>query len=160
MKRLIVILLCLSPHLANAQLKADRVLVKKSEHKLFLLRAGIPYETFHAVFGPRPQGPKLSEGDEHTPEGQYLLDYKKSNSPFYKAIHISYPNAEDRARSASKGLHPGGQIMIHGQPLVDKQLSEDASYFNWTNGCIAVSNPDMDIIWEAVDPGTPITIEP
>ena len=150
----------LFPVLAQAQLKADLVLVKKSEHKLFLIRNGIVYETFHAVFGPRPEGPKLTEGDERTPEGQYLLDYKKLNSPFYRAIHISYPNAADRERSAKAGLPPGNHIMIHGQPAVDKNIGVDARYFNWTNGCIAVANEDMDIIWEAVDVGTPITIEP
>ena len=145
---------------AHAQLKADLVLVKKSEHKLFLLRNGIVYETFHVVFGPRPQGPKLIEGDEHTPEGNYTLDYKKPNSPFYRAIHISYPNAADRERAAKMGYPPGGHIMIHGQPAVDANIGGDARYYNWTNGCIAVANEDMNIIWEAVEPGTPITIEP
>lgn len=148
------------PNFAQAQLKADLVLVKKSEHKLFLIRNGIVYETFHVVFGPRPIGPKLTEGDERTPEGHYLLDYKKPNSPFYRAIHISYPNAADRERSAKAGLPPGDHIMIHGQPAVDKNIGVDARYFNWTNGCIAVANDDMNIIWEAVDVGTPITIEP
>ena len=146
--------------LCYAQLKADHVLVKKSERKLFLLRQGIVYETFHVVFGPRPHGPKLTEGDERTPEGNYILDYKKSNSPFYRAIHISYPNREDRERSAQAGVDPGGQIMLHGQPKTDQEIAEDARFFNWTNGCIAVANEDMDIIWEAVDVGTPITIEP
>jgi len=150
----------LFPTFALAQLKADLVLVKKSEHKLFLLRNGIVYETFHVVFGPRPLGPKLAEGDERTPEGHYLLDYKKPNSPFYRAIHISYPNAADRDRAAKAGLPPGGHIMIHGQPAVDKDIGGDARYFNWTNGCIGVANEDMNIIWEAVDAGTPITIEP
>jgi murein L,D-transpeptidase YafK len=144
----------------HAQLKADLVLVKKSERKLFLMRKGIVYETFHVVFGPRPQGPKLAEGDEHTPEGHYILDYKKPNSPFYRAIHISYPNSDDRARAAKAGVDPGGQIMIHGHPRTDRKIAKAARHFNWTNGCIAVANEDMDIIWEAVDAGTPITIEP
>ena len=124
------------------------------------MRKGIVYETFHVVFGPKPQGPKLTEGDERTPEGQYILDYKKRKSRFYRAIHISYPNAEDRARSARLGLHPGDHIMIHGQPKTKRAIAKDARYFNWTNGCIAVANEDMHIIWEAVDAGTPITIEP
>ena len=145
----------------QAQLKADQVLVKKSERKLFLIRQGIVYETFRVVFGPKPLGPKTSEGDERTPEGNYVLDYKKLNSPFYRAIHVSYPNDADRARAAEAGLEPGGQIMIHGQPLqADRATRKKARFFNWTNGCIAVANEDMDIIWEAVDAGTPITIEP
>lgn len=144
----------------HAQLKADQVLVKKSERKLYLLRKGIIYETFHVVLGPRPQGHKLTEGDERTPEGRYVLDYKKPDSPFYRAIHISYPNEADRDRAARAGLHPGGEIMIHGHPRTDPALAEDARFFNWTNGCIAVANEDMDIIWESVDVGTPITIEP
>lgn len=145
---------------AHAQLKADLVLVKKSERKLYLLRKGIIYETFHVVFGPRPQGHKLTEGDERTPEGDYILDHKKSNSPFYRAIHISYPNAADRERAARAGVDPGGHIMIHGHPRAERAIAEDARFFNWTNGCIAVANEDMTIIWEAVDVGTPITIEP
>jgi murein L,D-transpeptidase YafK len=160
MKWIVVFISCMLATVAHAQLKADHVLVKKSERKLFLLRKGIVYETFPVVFGPRPQGPKLTEGDERTPEGNYILDYKKSPSIFYKSIHISYPNAADRERSARAGLHPGGQIMIHGHPEVDPFVGEDARYFNWTNGCIAVDNEDMDILWVAIDAGTPITIEP
>jgi murein L,D-transpeptidase YafK len=160
MKWVFVFISCMLATAAHAQLKADRVLVKKSEHKLFLLRKEIVYETFHVVFGPRPQGPKLTEGDERTPEGDYILDYKKSPSIFYKSIHISYPNAADRLRSAQAGLRPGGQIMIHGHPDVDQFIGEDARHFNWTNGCIAMANEDMDILWEAIDVGTPITIEP
>lgn len=126
---------------------------------MYLLRQGIVYETFHVVFGPRPLGPKLTEGDERTPEGKYTLDFKKSPSRFYKSIHISYPNAADRERSAKLGLRPGGAIAIHGQPA-DGALGKDARYFNWTDGCIAVANEDMEILWEAIDVGTPITIEP
>ena len=157
---LIVVLLAGFAIGAQAQLKADQVLVKKSERKLFLLRAGIVYETFPVVFGPRPQGPKLTEGDERTPEGNYILDYKKNPSRYYKSIHISYPNAIDRERSARLGLHPGGDIMIHGHPKVDRKVRRHGLFFNWTDGCIAVANEDMDIIWHAVDVGTPITILP
>ena len=159
MKWFFVLASCWFAICANAQLKADHVLVKKSEHKLYLLRQGIVYETFHVVFGPRPLGPKLTEGDERTPEGKYTLDFKKSHSRFYKSIHISYPNAADRERSAKLGLRPGGAIAIHGQPA-DGALGGDARYFNWTDGCIAVANEDMEILWVAIDVGTPITIEP
>lgn len=159
MKWVALFLACALAATAQAQLKADHVLVKKSERKLFLLRDGVVYETFNVVFGPG-RGPKLTEGDERTPEGEYILDYKKSPSRFYKSIHISYPNAQDRERSARLGLAPGGAIMIHGQPKVDRKTSRDMRYFNWTDGCVALANADMELVWRAVDAGTPITILP
>lgn len=142
--------------------KADRVLVKKSERKLFLISNGKPYREFRVAMGPKPRGPKMAAGDERTPEGEYTLDRKNEESAFYKSIRISYPNEVDRARAAKAGIdNPGGAIMIHGQPTKDKQWPEDiAQTFNWTNGCIAVTDSQMDEIWAAVDVGTPITIQP
>ena len=169
MKRLVIWgVLCVAP-LAQAyefQLvpgveKADRVLVKKSEKKLFLISNGKPFREYRVVFGPKPRGPKMAYGDERTPEGDYTLDRKKENSAFYKSIRISYPNAIDRERSARAGIEdPGGSIMIHGQPKEKPWPEHVAQTFNWTNGCIAVTDGQMDEIWEAVDVGTPITIQP
>ncbi|MCF6364513.1 MAG: L,D-transpeptidase family protein, partial [Gammaproteobacteria bacterium] len=95
-----------------------------------------------------------------TPEGKYILDYKKSDSSFYKAIHISYPNETDKRRARMNGVSPGGQIMIHGQKNGQGSLSWLAQKFNWTDGCIAVTNAEMDEIWELVKAGTPIEIFP
>lgn len=140
--------------------KADLVRVKKSEGKLYLLRAGVPLANFPVVFGAQPKGHKQKEGDERTPEGRYVLDYKKADSAFFKAIHISYPNAQDLARAKQQGVNPGGAIMIHGQRNGLGWLAPIAQLMNWTNGCIALTDKDMQAVWEAVDPGTPIELEP
>jgi murein L,D-transpeptidase YafK len=90
----------------------------------------------------------------------YILDYKKKDSSFYKAIHISYPNQQDKQNAKTAHSNPGGLIMIHGQRNGLGWLSFLSQQFNWTNGCIAVTNRDMDKIWQAVKAGTPIEIQP
>lgn len=140
--------------------KADLVVVKKSEQRLFLYGNGKPFADFHVAFGANPEGHKQQEGDERTPEGSYVLDHKKEDSAFFKAIHISYPNAADIAQAKGRGVNPGGAIMIHGQKNGFGLLSPIAQLFNWTDGCIALTNKDMQTVWEAVDAGTPIEIEP
>lgn len=145
---------------AHANQKVDLVLVKKSERKLMLISNGEPYKTYRIALGPRPQGHKQYSGDERTPEGRYFLDYKKDPSRFYKAIHISYPNEQDLESARQRGVNPGGNIMIHGYPEDGSESPEVASIFNWTNGCIAVTNEAMDEIWTVVEPGTPIDILP
>ena len=160
MKRFLYLFLLLLPTIAFGIEKADMVLVVKSESKLYLKKDGRILGEYHVVFGANPVGHKLQEGDERTPEGRYLLDYKKDDSAFYKAIHISYPNEFDRERARNKGVSPGGAIMIHGQKNDIGWLALISQYFNWTDGCIAVSNNDMDEIWEAVDAGIPIEIKP
>lgn len=145
---------------AHAIEKADLVLVKKSERKLFLISAGKAFKEFRVSLGPVPRGPKVFAGDQRTPEGDYILDRKNDRSNFYKAIHISYPNAFDRERAEKLGMSPGGSIMIHGQPNVKTWSDDVTQTFNWTNGCIAVTDSQMDEIWDAVEPGTPIKIQP
>lgn len=140
--------------------RADLVLVEKSKHLLTLSKAGKPLASFHVVFGANPIGHKQQEGDEKTPEGRYILDSKKANSAFYKAIHISYPNAQDSATAKAKGVSPGGYIMIHGQKNGFGWLSVVLQRFNWTNGCIALNNSDMDQVWASVDVGTVIEVKP
>ena len=140
--------------------KADRVVVKKSESRLYLEHGGKPFASFKVTFGAEPTGHKQQEGDERTPEGRYVLDSKNANSAYYKAIHISYPSAQDIAAAKAKGVEPGGLIMVHGQKNGFGWLAPIAQWFNWTDGCVAVSNKDMDAIWKAVDVGTPIEILP
>ena len=153
-------LLLALPAFASAMQKADFVLVRKSESRLLLLSGGKVFREFRVVFGATPSGHKQQEGDERTPEGKYVLDFKKEDSAFYKAIHISYPNAEDVKRAHARGVNPGGQIMIHGQRNGLGWLAFVSQRFNWTNGCIAVTNQEMEEIWQAVDAGTPIEIMP
>ena len=99
-------------------------------------------------------------GDGRTPEGSYVLDYKNPNSKFYKSIHISYPNRRDREYARRNGMDPGGDIMIHGQPNGYGWAAPVLQLFSWTDGCVALSDSNMDVIWESVDPGTPIEIRP
>jgi len=156
MKLIIFLLILVIPVHALGIEKADRVLVVKSESKLYLFKNEKVLRVFNVSFGANPEGHKQQEGDERTPEGKYILDYKKSDSAFYKAIHISYPNKEDKKRAKEAGVSPGGFIMIHGQKNGFGWLAWITQKFNWTNGCIAVPNSAMDEIWEAVNAGTPI----
>lgn len=138
----------------------DYVLVNKSEMKMYLLSKGEKMKEYSIALGAKPKGHKQQEGDEKTPEGKYLLDYKKSDSAFYKAIHISYPNEKDKANAKENGVSPGGFIMIHGQKNGLGWLSWISQNFNWTNGCIAVTNEEMDEIWSLINVGTSIEIQP
>ena len=146
--------------LANEPPMADLVLVEKHAKKMYLIKNGKPFREYKVAFGANPKGHKQQEGDERTPEGKYILDYKKSDSAFYKAIHISYPNEQDKKRAKEKGVNPGGLIMIHGQKNGYGWLGFITQSFNWTDGCIAVKNIEMDEIWISVNVGTPIIIKP
>lgn len=147
--------------LANiACAKVDLVVVDKSKERLYLMDTGRVVKEYKVAFGANPVGHKQQEGDERTPEGAYILDYKKSDSAFYKSIHISYPNEDDQLRAESLGVDPGGFIMIHGQRNGLSWLSGLTQLFNWTDGCIAVTNAEMDEIWQLVNKGTAIEIKP
>jgi murein L,D-transpeptidase YafK len=160
MKKIVFLILCLMPAVAFGMEKADKVLVIKSKSKLYLKKQGKILKQYHATFGANPKGHKQKKGDERTPEGNYILDYKNRDSRFYKSIHISYPNKADKKRAKKMGVSPGGYIMIHGQKNGCGRTAATTERFNWTDGCIAVSNHAMDEIWLAVDVGTPIEIKP
>jgi murein L,D-transpeptidase YafK len=160
MRIIAIIILLLVPTVSFGMEKADMVLVIKSNSKLYLKKNGKVFKEYHVAFGANPEGHKKQEGDERTPEGRYFLDYKKSDSAFYKSIHISYPNEADKKRAKEAGVNPGGFIMIHGQKNSLGWLSWISQRFNWTDGCIAVSNSAMDEIWNSVNVGTPIEIKP
>ena len=154
----VALTLCSGP--VYSEQRADFVLVVKSESRLYLLSDGKELASFKVAFGANPEGHKQEQGDERTPEGRYILDHKNPNSKYYKSIHISYPNPQDRESARKRGVDPGGDIMIHGQRNGYEGLSTFAQLFNWTDGCIAVTNPEMDIVWDAVRTGTPIEIRP
>lgn len=143
-------------------LKADRVVVKKSERKLMLIKGGTVLRQYRVALGKHPYGPKMEEGDKRTPEGAYMLDWRNPRSNYYKAIHISYPNEEDVQLARAIGVSPGGMIMIHGLPSYIRSPAMLKQYKgrDWTNGCIAVNNAEMDEIWRLVGVGTPILILP
>ena len=145
---------------AGAADKADLVRVDKSERRLELLRKGTVLRSYRVALGNAPEGHKREEGDERTPEGRYVLDWRNPGSSFHKSIHISYPNAADRAAAKAAGRDPGGLIMIHGQPNGFGWWSWLLQLVDWTDGCIAVTDAEMDEIWTMVDNGTPIEITP
>jgi murein L,D-transpeptidase YafK len=157
---LIVLLLMFQTAYGTGTQTADTVLVIKSAKRLYLLNKGEPFASLPVTFGGQPEGHKQALGDQRTPEGHYMLDYKNVNSLFYKSIHISYPNAQDKAEARKLGLSPGGDIMIHGQTNGWEWAAPIVQLFSWTDGCIALSNKDMDRVWAAVNPGTPIEIRP
>ena len=137
---------------------ADFVLVDKSDRALTLYADGRPYRMIAGLqFGAEPQGHKRFEGDERTPEGHYTIDYANPQSSYWLSLHISYPNAADRAYAAERGRSPGGAIFLHGQPnwLPAGRLPGD-----WTDGCIALSNAEIELLWEVVPDGTQIEIRP
>lgn len=143
--------------------KADLVVVKKGARKMMLMKDGKVLRTYRIALGAKPSGHKRQQGDERTPEGTYKLDYRNSGSKFYKSIHISYPNAKDVASAKARGVSPGGQIFLHGVPngTPDNQIVQAAlNRTNWTDGCIAVTNDEMDEIWKMVPVGTTIRIDP
>ena len=126
---------------------ADRVVVRKAARKLELLKNGEVFRTFDIALGVAPFGHKEEEGDNRTPEGRYWLDMRNPNSDYFLSIRISYPNDVDRRQAKLKGVDPGGQIMIHGQPNTPTYSPGYYRQADWTNGCIAVSNSDMIDIW-------------
>lgn len=136
-----------SPAIAGDFPLADKVLIEKEKRKLHLMRDGKPFRTFDIALGMAPIGDKNEEGDFKTPEGAYLLDARNPNSDYFLSIHISYPNRNDRTVAREKGINPGGQIMIHGQPNTPTYSAGYYKLADWTNGCIAVSNSDMIDIW-------------
>ena len=141
---------------------ADEVVVDKSERRLKLMKGGQVMKEYRVALGKDPVGPKFREGDQRTPEGEYVLDWRNHRSNYYKALHVSYPNPDDRMRAEEAGYKPGGMIMIHGKPNYIHSPTVLAEYdrLDWTNGCIAVNNKEMDEIWQAVRDGTTIRIVP
>ena len=127
---------------------------------MLLLRDERVVRDYEVALGVNPKGPKRRNGDGRTPEGRYQLDWRIEESRFYRAIHVSYPNDQDREYALGAGVPPGGGVMIHGLPDGESWVGELHREFDWTNGCIGVTDDEMDEIWELVDDGTPIEIRP
>ncbi|MEO7386129.1 MAG: L,D-transpeptidase family protein [Gammaproteobacteria bacterium] len=148
------------PVAASAIEMADRVIVRKAERHLLLMRGDRVLRTFDVALGLSPTGHKQREGDFRTPEGNYRLAGRNANSDFFLAIQVSYPGPDDLRRASASGVAPGGLIMIHGQPNRPTKPLEYYQSRDWTNGCIAVSNSDMVDIWLMTPDNTPIQIVP
>jgi murein L,D-transpeptidase YafK len=141
-------------------LHADHVVVLKRERTLELLTQGKVIKKYKIALGGDPVGAKTRKGDHKTPEGVYVLDFRNRYSRFYKAIHISYPNEHDRAVALQEGVSPGGDVFVHGLPNGFGAIGSAHRLRDWTDGCIAVTNEEIDEIWKAVPDGIQIEIRP
>ena len=131
----------------------------KHERKLHALKGDEIVMSFNVALGREPRGHKIREGDGRTPEGRYYITGGRYDSDYHLSLKISYPNAEDKARARALGVRPGGQIMVHGlDPAIGRDWQDRHWLFNWTNGCIAVTNSEMELLWDSVALGTPIDI--
>lgn len=145
-------------------MSVDEVRVYKSQKRMDLISQGKVVKSYNVMLGRGGKKPKQKQGDNRVPEGKYTLDYKNPNSQFHKSIHISYPNDEDIRRANEQGVDPGGDIMIHGYPNKPKPLFKFLKKMgliklvNWTAGCVAVDDQEMDEIYENVHEFTPVTI--
>jgi len=139
---------------------ADQVLVRKSERRLYLLRHGEILRSYRVALGLIPDGPKERAGDFRTPEGRYQLTRRNSRSDYFLSIQVSYPNADDLRRARRDHVNPGGSIMIHGLPNLQRHPPDYYAAADWTDGCIAMSNADMVELWLMVQDNTPIDIRP
>ena len=167
MKRLSMGLLCLfamsiphagarsgsPPKLASVSERADEIQVDKSERSMALLRKGKVIKTYRILLGDAPVGHKRQQGDERTPEGRYRITFRNDKSRFHLSLRVSYPDAADREQARARGVDPGGDIMIHGG-------TPPGYWRDWTDGCIALSNRQIEEVWRLVPVGTPITISP
>lgn len=136
------------------------MLVLKGPRRLLLLAGDRVLRDYEVALGTNPSGPKRRNGDGRTPEGRYVIDSRLEESRFHRALHVSYPNENDLAFARAAGIAPGGGVMIHGLPNGESWVGEVHREFDWTNGCIGVTDDEMDEIWELVDDGTPIEIRP
>ncbi|MBM3274270.1 MAG: L,D-transpeptidase family protein [Candidatus Sericytochromatia bacterium] len=146
------------PPSPNLPVQAHLVAVEKGKHLLTLYRGNSAIATYSVALG--QSGAKAKEGDGKTPEGRYTIDWRNARSRFHRSLHISYPSAADRARASAIGNNPGGDIMIHGLPGHMAWLGPLHRTRDWTLGCIAVTNQEIEQIWRLVPDGTPIEIRP
>ena len=150
-----------APHRkSTAPEMADRILVTKSSRTMMLMKGDRILKTYKIALGSAPVGAKQQRGDHKTPEGDYVIDSKNAHSHYHLALHISYPNAVDRARARKLGVPPGGDVMIHGLPPEYAYLGALHRQYDWTWGCIAVTDSEIEEIWSLVPVGTRVQIKP
>lgn len=140
--------------------KADKVLVLKSERKMILMNNKKPLKVYIISLGDAPVGHKQQQGDEKTPEGHYIIDYRNPKSSYHLSLHINYPSLADKRAAKKRGVNPGGDIFIHGLPNGMGAMASSFKGQDWTDGCIAVNNKEIEEIWRLVPNGTPIEIRP
>jgi len=166
---LLLLVFCLAPigvaiaahlnfHPLPRDLMADHVIVEKYARRLTLLRGSDALKTYRIALGRSPIGRKEYEGDQRTPEGSYMIDFHKPDSDYHLALHISYPQERDIDRAVAQGFTAGSDIMIHGLPNGRGWIGKFHRRTDWTAGCIAVTNFEMEEIYRVVPDGTPIKI--
>jgi len=148
------------PELVPGSQRVTKILVEKSRRRMTLFRDGDALHMYDVALGSAPVGHKQQEGDGRTPEGNYAVDFKNARSRFHLSLRVSYPRPEDRERARQHGVPPGGDIMIHGLPRGLGWLGALHLVRDWTDGCIAVTNREIEQIWALVDTGIPIEIKP
>jgi murein L,D-transpeptidase YafK len=143
--------------LTGQPLVADYLVIDKSERLLIAYQNGRPVRAYRGLqFGDAPSGHKRFQGDERTPEGVYTIDTRNPRSSYHLSLRISYPNRSDRAFAGQYGRSPGGDIFIHGQPTGRPGRMRG----DWTDGCVALTNAEIEELWQIVPDGTPIEIRP
>jgi murein L,D-transpeptidase YafK len=145
---------------ATNKTQADKIVIVKSTRTLTLMNGDKILKTYKVALGTVPVGPKRIEGDHKTPEGNYVIDAKNPQSQFHRSLHISYPSAADQQRARRLGSRPGGAIMIHGLAKPFAYLGPLHRQTDWTDGCVAVTNAEIEEIWTLVPVGTKVEIRP
>lgn len=144
----------------NEKIIADRILVEKSARRLTLLHNGLPMKRYKISLGKNPIGNKEKEGDNRTPEGIYKIDWRNGQSLYHRALHISYPTPDEVERARRRGVSAGGNILIHGLPNGRGWIGSLHTLSDWTLGCIAVTDEEIDEIWDTVPDGILVEIRP
>ena len=139
---------------------ADRILIEKNERRLTLIAKGKVLKTYEIALGGDPSGPKERQGDNKTPEGTYVIDSRNRDSRYHLSLHISYPNEQDKKRAKQLGVSPGGDIMIHGIKNGFSWVGDHHTGVDWTKGCIAVTNEEIEEIDRLAPNGTIVEIRP
>lgn len=138
----------------------DKLLVHKFERKLEVISSGAVIRTYRVSLGKQPVGHKQEVGDQRTPEGIYTIDWRHNSPDYNLSMHLDYPNLKDQTAAYKRGVDPGGMIMIHGTPIDEEYPEWYFEGLDWTNGCIALTNPDMRELWNLVPDGTLVEIVP
>ena len=136
------------------------LVINKGARKMYLLHNEKILKEYKVDLGFAPQGTKTKKGDGRTPEGTYLIDRRNPNSRYHLSLGISYPNSKDIAQAKAAGVDPGGDIFIHGQPNKRSERKRAKKTIDWTAGCIAVKNEEIEEIYAMVNEGTVITLRP
>ena len=139
---------------------ADHIVIIKSARTMTLMNHDKVLKTYRVALGSSPVGAKEKQGDHKTPEGDYVIDARNAHSQYHLSLHISYPNAQDRRRARKLGVDPGGDIMIHGLPPGYAGLGSKHTQWDWTWGCVAVTDKEIEEIWSLVPVGTRVEIKP